>query len=299
MEWPSVPALGARTAGVSPGACSRKHLAIAGLCVLLLCAPAWGQAWITEMQQVHTNFTGAPGTIARFGDSISCSWAYFYPLQYGHSYTTSQSEAALTWIQTYSDGDIWTWQHDDPLTYGGQTLRRGDWCGNRGTMTSRWPLQTDQNPPETNVSFWLSTSRGGLPVMNPEIAVIMFGTNDVSAGVGLAEYEANMLQITQTCKANGTIPILVTPLPRHNRDMSGYAQAIHNIAAAENVPVAEYYEECVARRPHNPPTDTWDGANAMWSAFTAFEVPTLTSRDGVHPSNWSRGRRNFGNEPYD
>ncbi|KKL68141.1 hypothetical protein LCGC14_2127970, partial [marine sediment metagenome] len=101
----------------------------------------------------------------------------------------------------------------------------------------------------------------------------------------------------------GTIPILTTIPPQSAYDLGNAAaqqraadfhQAVLDLAAAEQVPLIEYHDEIVSRRPHNPPTDTWDGSNAMWSAYSGYQVPTLIQRDGLHPSAWAAGVQDFG-----
>ena len=52
------------------------------------------------------------------------------------------------------------------------------------------------------------------------------------------------------------------------------------IAADKKVPLLDFYEEVVRRRP----TD-WDGALDKFSEYSGYDVPTLICRDGVHPSN--------------
>ena len=277
-----------------------KRLAVPALSLLLLCAPAWGQYWVEPMKQVRQLYQDtnglAQGTIARFGDSISVSKAYFAPLEWSHTNTTPQSQAALDWIQGWLTSECWDWQDDGAFHL----------HGSNGGTTSSWPLGSASGwpgyvPGERKVDYWLRND-------NPEIAAIMWGTNDLGSGLTPAQYKANLQQVVSACKANGTIPMLTTAPPRHNYDngsagnqqrAADFAQAVRDLAVSEQVPLIEYHDECTTRRPHNPPNDTWNGVDAMWNAFSGYEVPTMISRDGVHPSNWSRGRSNFGNDPYD
>jgi hypothetical protein len=271
-----------------------KRLAIPALGMLLLCAPAWGQYWVQPMVQVRQLYqdTDGPtqGTISRFGDSISVSKAYFCPLEWSISNTTPQSQAAVDWIHGWMRSDCWDWQ-DDGVYY---------LHGCEGGTTSSWPLGSATGWPgavggERKVDYWLRND-------NPEIAVIMWGTNDLSSGLTPAQYKANLLQVVLACKANGTIPLLTTAPPRHNYDngtvgnqqrAADFAQAVRDLAVEELVPLIEYHDECTTRNPHDPPNSTWDGADPMWSAYSGYEVPTSISRDGVHPSNYSAGRSNF------
>lgn len=263
--------------------------------VIVFCAvSAQGQYWVDPMKVVRQAYSDpdgpAAGTISRFGDSISVSKAYFTALRWSHTNTTPASQAALSWIQSWVTSYCWSWQDD-----GVYQLH-----GSEGGTTSAWPLGSAGGwagalPGERKVDYWLRND-------NPEIAIIMWGTNDLSSGLTPAAYQSNLTEVVQTCMANGTIPILTTPPPRSGYDngsagnqqrAADFHQATLNVAAAESVPLIEYHDECTTRNPHNPPTSTWDGTNAMWSAYSGYQVPTSISRDGVHPSNWSAGGSNF------
>jgi hypothetical protein len=54
------------------------------------------------------------------------------------------------------------------------------------------------------------------------------------------------------------------------------------LAAELRVPLCDYYAEIMKRRP-----DDWNGALPQFKGTPGneYEVPTLISRDGVHPSN--------------
>ena len=59
-----------------------------------------------------------------------------------------------------------------------------------------------------------------------------------------------------------------------------YANAAARVAKDLEVPLCDYFAECLKRRPED-----WDGAAKKFEAYEGYEVPTLISRDGVHPSN--------------
>jgi len=251
------------------------------LLAVLACVPllhAEEPYWVEPMRQVHAEYSGDGGTIARFGDSITVSLAFFSPLQWSHTNTTPEDDAALSWIQSYMTGSCWGWQNDS-VAYD-----HGCWGG----TTSNWPMQYELDPSKRNIDYWLDK-------WTPEMAVIMWGTNDLTSGPALPGYTDNMREVVQACKAHGTIPIITTIPPRHGHaaNAADYAAAVRQIALDEQIPLIDYHDEIVTRRPHDPPNDTWDGADPMWSGYSGYEVPTLISRDGVHPSNWSAGRSNF------
>ena len=244
-------------------------LAVA-LCVVSV--QAQDPYWAEPMREVHASYTGPGGLISRFGDSITVSMAFFSPLRWSHTSTTPDDDAALAWIQSYMQSSCWDWQQD-AVAYS-----HGSWGG----KTSTWPMQIELDPTKRNMLYWLGKDQ-------PEMAVIMWGTNDLSSGPDLAGYTANMTQVVQDCKANGTIPILTTIPPRNGyaTKASDYAAAVRQIALDEQVPLIEYHDEITTRNPHNPPVSSWDGSDPMYDGFGygTYDVPTSISRDGVHPSN--------------
>ena len=144
---------------------------------------------------------------------------------------------------------------------------KGAAYGNEGSMTIRWAHQ--------NVDRWLQK-------LNPEAVVIMFGSNDVGQ-MELAEYEQKTREVVRKCLTNGTVAILTTMPPRSGRleKSRQFAEAVKRIATEEQVPLVDYFGEIIKRRP-----DDWDGALAKFKApGDVYNVNTLISRDGVHPSN--------------
>ena len=64
-------------------------------CVLLLVVCAMSARaetpyWVEPMRQVHDSYTGSGGTIARFGDSITVSLAFFKPMMGTQTNTSAQ-----------------------------------------------------------------------------------------------------------------------------------------------------------------------------------------------------------------
>ena len=128
-------------------------------------------------------------------------------------------------------------------------------------MTVRWA--------DENAAKWLAK-------LNPEVALVMFGSNDVGQ-LDAAEYAAKLRAVVERRLANGTVVILSTMPPRsgHVEKSRAFAEAARKIAAELRVPLSDYFAEITKRRP-----DDWDGALAKFK-----DVPTLIARDGVHPSN--------------
>jgi lysophospholipase L1-like esterase len=225
------------------------------------------------MRQIHANFTGRPGTVARFGDSITITSAFFSPLRGPHQNPPPEAAEALSWIQGYVPADAWNWA--------------GDNFGSAGVKTAGWALQVDQDPNLRNIDLWLSK-------LNPEMAVIMWGTVDVYMSTPLETYVQNMREIIETVKSNGTIPILTTIPPYHDRvaESEQIAQAIRDLALEQQVPLIDYHDEIRVRNPG----DTWDGALAQDPLVNQDLVHGLMSDDGLHPSNPRPFRGSFSDE---
>jgi len=223
----------------------------------LICAPLLAEEpyWVEPMQAVHARFPGTPGTILRMGDSITWGYtidlpapygpgAFFNPLREPFANASPEAQDALGWLNAYLPEECWDWVGPD--------------YGNEGGQVSSWPLNRYLPTTPSRLEWWLDT-------LQPEMAVILFGTNDRSAGV--TTFTTNMREIVQTCKDYGTIPILTTvpPLSPDKTDMLRFVEAIRTLAQEEQVPLIDYYEAIMTRRP----TDYY---------------PILISTDKVHPT---------------
>lgn len=211
--------------------------------------------WLEPMRKVRARFSGSPGTLATFGDSITVSMAFWSPLRNDVKGMSPEMAAARGWVMDYMRPECWSqW--------------KGPKFGNQGSMTIRWA--------HDNVARWLKEH-------NPEVAIIMFGTNDLGQ-LGLSEYETKTRQVVERCLENGTVPILTTIPPRGGMlDKSKqFADAVRRIAGKLCVPLIDYQAEVLARRPND-----WDGSLPAFKDVPGdtYNVPTLISRDAVHPSN--------------
>jgi lysophospholipase L1-like esterase len=216
------------------------------------------------MKKVHARFTGTPGTLALFGDSITISMAFWAPLRGEPKNMPDDMARAHKLVKSYLKPDCWAkW--------------RGPAYGNNGSMTIRWA--------DENVDKWLKAH-------NPEAAVIMFGTNDLGQ-VPLKEFEEKTASVVERCLKNGTVVLLTTLPPRSGLlDKSKqFAEAVRRVAKEKQVPLIDYHAEIMKRRP-----DDWDGALPKFKDVKGeYEVPTLIARDGVHPSN-PRAHQDFSQE---
>jgi hypothetical protein len=212
-------------------------------------------AWVGAMRQTHEKFQGTPGTVALVGDSITVSLAFWAPLQEERPKASKRFQKDWKLAREYQRPECWRdW--------------RGPEFGNNGRMTAGWGAE--------NIEAWLAN-------LKPEVAIVMFGSNDVSE-VELETYAANMRKIVEPCLANGTVVLLTSMPPRHGLEekSAAFAEAVRKLAVEFKLPLIDYHAEVLKRRP-----DDWDGALAKFADAPGdeYQVPTLISRDGVHPSN--------------
>jgi lysophospholipase L1-like esterase len=211
--------------------------------------------WVEPMKKVHARFTGARGTFAHFGDSITVTMAFWAPLAGNPKNMSPEMERSLQLIKGYQKAECWSrW--------------KGPEFGNNGSMTIRWA--------HTNVEKWLEK-------LNPEVVLVMFGSNDVGQ-MNATEYEIKTREVVARCLSNGTVVILSTMPPRHGlvEKSRQFVEVVRRIAHEQNVPLIDYFGEILKRRPED-----WDGGLPKFKGLAGddYQVPTLIARDGVHPSN--------------
>lgn len=220
--------------------------------------------WIEPMQKVHEKFTGQKGTFAHFGDSITVTLAYWTPLLYSRNNCPPQMERAYEEVKKYLKEPCWRqW--------------KGANFGSESGQTVRWALK--------NIDSWLSQ-------LKPEVAMIMFGTNDLNS-VPPAEFRQKMRQVVQKCLDNGTVVILSTIPPRHGfaEKAADYNDILRTLSRQMKLPLIDFHAEILNLRP-----DDWDGATDRFASYNGYDVPTLLARDGVHPSNPQKWRDDYSTE---
>jgi hypothetical protein len=216
------------------------------------------------MRQVHARFTGKPGTFAQFGDSITVTMAFWAPLQNTRKNAPRETEEAYSLVKKHLRPECWRdW--------------KGPRYGSEGGMTVRWAHE--------NIDKWLSE-------LNPEAALIMFGTNDLGA-LELEEYKTKLGAVVDRCLANGTVALLSTIPPRSGfaEKASKFAEAAREIARARGLPLVDFHAEVLKRRPAD-----WDGAMEKFKEWQGYDVPTLIARDGVHPSHPKKYQDDYSDE---
>jgi hypothetical protein len=214
-----------------------------------------GDNWIEPMRQVHARFRGTPGTLLTLGDSITMSRAFWTPL----AEKPHGMPPAMTWDCALVR------KHLRPECWGGW---KGPEYGNQSAIGIGWAMD--------NIDAWLAR-------WNPEVAVILFGTNDLPDW-SVSDFEEKTRQLVDRCLANGTVVILTTVPPRsgYEDESTRFAEAVREIARDTRVPLIDYHAEILARRPLD-----WDGSQPPFArpGKDDYEVPTLISGDGRHPSN--------------
>lgn len=222
------------------------------------------KAWRSSIGSVHAQFKGQKGTFAHFGDSITDTRAFWTPLRNGRKNTSPEMEKAFQLVDRHLRPACWReW--------------KGPAFGNQSGQTIDWA--------DKNVSTWLKN-------LDPEVALIMFGTNDLT-NVSTDDYQRKLRDVARKCLANGTVPILSTIPPRHGlvEKSASFAKAARDVARELKVPLVDYHAEILKRRPND-----WDGATDQFRDFEGYDVPTLLSRDGVHPSNPKKYQDDYSEE---
>ena len=210
--------------------------------------------WVKPMTEVHAKFTGKPGTLALFGDSITETKAFWAPLEFAPKTLPDDIAKSLAVVKKHMLNDCWgKW--------------RGGDHGNESGQTAGWAAD--------NVDKWLTK-------LNPECAVVLFGTNDVTKS-DEKTYDKQMRAVVEKCLKNGTVVILTTIPPRAGQEdkAKALADVARKIAADFKLPLIDYHAEILKRRP-----DDWNGTLPKFKEFAkdVYAVPTLVAGDGVHPS---------------
>jgi hypothetical protein len=210
--------------------------------------------WPDAMQEVTKKFTGTQGVVLHIGDSITYSNAYGQWARYGKGQTPAD-KAILKWMHTNGNKDEDGWY-----------LAAFDVPDRGGSYSAVSGMRLDQA---------LAGGFHGIEPMadiikkyNPQVVILMLGTNDASANRPVAAYRADLEKAVGLILANHTIPVLST-IPPHVRKQAlagQYNEAIVAVARRHKLPLIDFCGEILSRRPGM----TWDG--------------TLLNKNDVHPS---------------
>ena len=194
------------------------------------------RAWVEAMKKVHAHFTGRQGTFAQFGDSITVTLAYWSPLRHERKGMPAEGQSAFETVNAYLLPECWDkW--------------KGPAYGSDGGQTARWARQ--------NIDAWLKK-------LNPEVALIMFGTNDVRLGVPIDDYEKTS---GKSSRSASTMAPWSSSARSHRGPRVGWRssrpsspRSIRKIAREMNLPLVDYHAAIVKRRPED-----WNGSLAKFN----------------------------------
>jgi lysophospholipase L1-like esterase len=186
------------------------------------------------MKQVAARFKGKPGVYLHLGDSITyanqnTAWAR------GGQGQTPEEKAFLKWSHagTRNESDGWYLASVDVPSGRSHTAASG--------------VRADQ---------YLKGGKGGLPSLaeiikkyNPQLALYMLGTNDITANRPVAAYLADVETAVDLMLANGTVPIISTLPPYRGRGklVEEYNAALRGLAGKKLVPLIDLHGEMKAR----------------------------------------------------
>jgi hypothetical protein len=214
-------------------------------------AQDWDYA--AAMKKVTAKFKGKEGVVLHVGDSITHANPYGQWARAGEG-RTEEDKAVLAWMHLGADDETDGW-----------FLARYDHPNGGRSHTAAGGMRWDE---------LLAGGRVGLPSLaelvktyQPQIVVLMMGTNDASAGRKTEEVAKDAETAVKTILENGTICILST-IPPHigsPERSKAYNQALREVGKKHELPLIDYEREILMRRP-----DDWNG--------------TLLNKNDVHPT---------------
>jgi len=216
------------------------------------------------MKEVAKKFTGAEGVVLHLGDSITYASPYTSWARGGEG-KTPEDEAVLRWSHCGEGNDL-----------DGCYLASYDVVYNDRSYTAASGVRADQ---------YLAGGHRGLPPLeeivtkyDPQIAIVMLGSNDVHAKRSVEDYLRDMEAIVQRLSANGTVVVLSTIPPVYFDDARAqqYNAALWGLAERHKLPIIDLYGEILARRPGT----TWDG-----TLLNKGDVHPTATREGVTPTS--------------
>jgi len=193
--------------------------------------------YVAAMKEVAAKFKGKPGVYLLMGDSITYANQNTAFARGGQH--TPEIDAFLKWSHNGERNDL-----------DGYYLAYVDQPGNR-SFTAASGMRADQ---------FLTEGKNGLMKLsdmiqkyNPQMALYMLGTNDISGGRPVAQFIADVEKSMDLLMANGTVPILST-LPHYKgktAQVEEYCKALRELAAKKKLPLVDLYGEMKARAGDN------------------------------------------------
>jgi len=204
-------------------------------------AESWD--YVAAMKEVARKFAGTEGVVLHLGDSITVADEYTAWAR-GGAGKTVEDEAVLTW------------------SHCGEKNERDGWyvtnhkVGDSWSCTAAGGIRADQ---------FLAGGYAGLLSLdemiaryNPQVVIVMLGTNDAWQGRRADEFAGDMSRIIRVLLENGTVVIVSTIPPMIPAPELGdqYNAELWKLAEHHKLPVIDFHGEIVGRRPDG----SWNGA---------------------------------------
>lgn len=205
------------------------------------------------MRKVAERFKGRPGVVLHVGDSITHANPYGQWARFGKGHS-EEDKALLQWMHCGADDDTDGW-----------FLARFDHPDGGRSHTAAGGMRADE---------LLAGGKQKLPSLaellknyQPQMVVLMIGTNDVAQGRKAEDYLADVEKAADTVLDSGCICILSTIPPFFGRPEASakYNEGLRGLAKKHGLPLIDYEKEILLRRPQD-----WNG--------------TLMNKDDAHPS---------------
>ncbi|MBN1458642.1 MAG: SGNH/GDSL hydrolase family protein [Armatimonadetes bacterium] len=222
---------------------------------------SWDYA--AAMRGVARGFTGTEGVVLHLGDSITFAAPYTAWARHGKG-KTPEDEAILKWSHCGKRNELDGWylaSHE---------------VSDLSSYTAASGIRADQ--------YLAGGFKGLLPLddivkkYNPQIAIVMLGTNDAWQGRPANEFASDMNRLLRRLLENGTVPVLSTIPPMIPAPELGdqYNAELWKLAEHHKLPLIDFHGEIVGRRPDG----SWNGA-----ILNKDDPHPTASRVGVTPES--------------
>ncbi len=210
------------------------------------------------MKKVAEGFHGRPGVVLHVGDSIAYSNPYGQWARAGKG-KTAEDVAVLTWMHAGADNDTDGWW-----------LARFDHAEGGRSHTACSGIRADEML--AGGMRKMPSLAQMLDAYKPQLAVVMLGTNDVSANRPVDAFRKDMEKAVDLMLTRSVICIISTIPPHPGRPelARSYNDALRQLAKARELPLIDYEQEILERR-----LEDWNG--------------TLLGKNDVHPTTGQEG----------
>jgi hypothetical protein len=200
------------------------------------------------MRELAKGFQGEPGVVLHLGDSITRDPAYAVYATGGIGRTVEEV-SVCAWMRA------------------GERSRRDGWflaTGEHDFARTAFNGITAQDFLDGRISG-IKLSKV-VEVYRPQVAVVMFGTNEATRFVRPEDHRRSLEMIVEILASLFCIPILSTVPPHYKRlRLVTYNEGIRTLAVERKIPCIDLFSEMARRRPRD-----WNGS--------------LMGRHDVHPS---------------